>query len=168
MLNENNSDKKLELKTLISFFVAILLMILLLIAFSFIAKKSWNNKLKIQIEKVLEQKYPEKFPNSYQIGESVSINSTIAVSSNMYKIMSNGNFSNQYIVITRVTTYYGPQAAVFTINKYGEVSFEGFACLNSRIKNQLSNSETDITLKFWKKQVEKIYQETINLGGQDE
>ena len=83
MLETVDKSTKDKLKTFLCFIGILILMILILIPFIFLAKNSWNEKLKNQVEIVLENSRNEEYSKSLSIGKPVKINSTIAVSSNM-------------------------------------------------------------------------------------
>lgn len=170
MLETVDKSTKDKLKTFLCFIGILILMILILIPFIFLAKNSWNEKLKNQVEIVLENSRNEEYSKSLSIGKPVKINSTIAVSSNMYKVISVNDSKQRYALITRVTTYYGPQAGVFYFDENKKVSFEGFACLNERVSKQIKNSDNDITIKYWENQASKIFNQVLleNSGDLDE
>ena len=81
--------------------------------------------------------------------------------------MNQNNTVENYALITRITTYYGPQAAVFLFNGDKGISFEGFACLKSRVLKQFENKESDIILNYWTKNAEKIFL-SAGVGREDE
>lgn len=169
MLETIDEITKKRLRIFSLFTATLLVMSLVLTGFTFLAKKSWNKKLRIQIEKVLEQSRPLDFPDKFKMGKPVKINSTAAVSSNIYEVVSSSGKTEYYALITRITTFYGPQAVVFLYDKEQGVSFEGFACLNSRVLKQLENKETDLSVKFWTEQAKKIFENSVyNDGVNDE
>lgn len=163
------SDSKLKLKTCIIFTSVIMVMTLLLIGFSFLAKKKYNYKLKNQVEIVMHNHRPLEFPEKYQIGDQINVKSSIAVSSNMYSVVNSSNKVVRYVLITRVTTFYGPQAAVFLYDKVQGVTFEGFCCVNERLSSQFENPNSDLIIKYWKNQALKIFKSSVDeIGGHNE
>lgn len=153
-----NLDKKTKLKTFILFTVILILMTAILSGFAFLARKNWNNRLAVNVNEVLQTNMPEVFnENGLTVGKAVKINSTIAVSSNVFEIVNSKGSAVKYALITRITTYYGPQAAVFLYDEKEGISFAGFACLNSRVLNQFNNKDSDIILNYWTKNAEKIF-----------
>lgn len=164
MLDDLNKGEKNKLKILGFFSVFLLAIILILSGMIFFAKKNWNQGLAKNVLTVLFETRPDEFANGkYKLGKPIKINSTISVSSNMYEVLSENNDVVKYALITRVTTYYGPLAAVYLYDDFDGVSFEGFACLNGRIKKQLVNRDTDLILKYWNEQAKKIFV-AANLG----
>ena len=155
----DNLDNKTKLKTFIIFTAILILMTLILSGFALLARKNWNNRLVENVEVVLQASRPDEFnEKGLMIGKAVKINSTAAVSSNVYEIVNNNNTVEKYALITRITTYYGPQAGVFLFDKDKGISFEGFACLKSRVLKQFENIDSDIILNYWTKNAEKICQ----------
>lgn len=153
----DNLDTKKQTITFLLFTAIIVVMTLILVGFIFLAKSSWNNRLAVNVYEVLQNSNAEFSQNNLRVGNPVKINSTAAVSSNVYEIIDDNDNVVNYALITRVSTYYGPQAGVFLFNQGSTITFEGFACLNSRVTNQLENRETDIILKHWNKNAEKIF-----------
>lgn len=164
-----NLDKKTKLKTSILFTVILLVLVLILCGASFLAKHNWNSKLAENVMTVLSESRPEEFSDGqYSVGKISPMKSTISVSSNLFTLVRKGH-KDKYALITRMTTYYGPQAAVFLYDESEGVTFEGFACLNSRIEKQIGNKDSDIILNYWIKKAEKIFAaEGITNGGQNE
>ncbi|MBR5934466.1 MAG: hypothetical protein IK002_10825 [Treponema sp.] len=163
------TDSKIRLKTFAFFTCIIMAMSVILILFALFAKKNYTNKLKTQVEIVMHDHRPLEFPEKYRVGEAIQINSSIAVSSSMYAVVTNSSSPVRYVLVTRVTTYYGPQAAVFLYDKKQGVTFEGFCCLNQRIKQQFENPNSDLIIKYWKEQALKIFEASVpELGGYDE
>lgn len=157
---------KKRLRTLLFFTVFLLVMTMILAGFSLLAEKKWNEKLSVQVETVLEESRPLDFPKKYTVAEPVKINSLAAVSSNMYRIVPvSGNGGDLFALITRVTTFYGPQAAVFLYGADHRVSFEGFACLNSRVARYFENKDSDLAVRFWISQAAKIFENSVHSDG---
>lgn len=164
----DNLDNKTKLKTFIIFTAILILMTLILSGFTLLARKNWNNRLAENVEVVLQTSRPDEFKDKgLMVGKVVKINSTAAVSSNVYEIVNQNNTVENYALITRITTYYGPQAAVFLFNDDKGISFEGFACLKSRVLKQFENKESDIILNYWTKNAEKIFL-SAGVGREDE
>ncbi|MBQ0162018.1 MAG: hypothetical protein KBS84_02515 [Treponema sp.] len=164
MFETIDKDTKLKGKTYLVFTSLIIVMALILTGFSLLARKSWNEQLKEQVQTVLEKSRPDDFPSKYTIGKPVKINSSLAVSSNMYKITSSTSNAKKYVLITRVTSYWGPLAAVFLYDKESGVSFEGFALSSERIETQFTNTEADITIKHWTEKAKIIFEQTLDTG----
>lgn len=158
MLEKIDNPTEDKLKSFLYFILIIFLMILILVGFVLLSNNSSSNKLKNQIEFVLENSRSEEYSKSLSIGRPVKINSAIAVSSNVFEVISVKDTLPRYALITRVTTYYGPQAAVFYYDENKEVSFEGFACLNNRVSNQVKINDYDLTLNYWKTKAAKIFE----------
>lgn len=151
-------DNKTKLKTFILFTSILVVMTLLLSGFALLAKKNWNSRLAANVEQVLQTSRPEEFNDKgLSVGNPVKINSTVSVSSNVYEIVDQKNNVEKYALITRITTYYGPQAAVFLFDKTTGITFEGFACIKSRVLKQFDNKDTDIILNYWTNNAEKIF-----------
>ena len=158
MFETMDKNSKTLLKNYLFFIATLFLMALVLTGFSFLGKKNWNNKLKTQVQAVLEKSRPLDFAQKLSVGDVVKINSTIAANSAMYKINRPSSRTEKYALITRVTTYYGPQAAVFLYDTEKGVSFEGFACINSRVEKQFDNLDSELIIKYWKDKAQKIFE----------
>lgn len=168
MLDNLDSVTKNRLKTYSIFTAILLLMILILSGFTYLAKSNWNTKLAENVEDVLKVSRPAEFSEGrLRIGNPVDMNSTISVSSNMYEVVNNFDKVVKHALITRVTTYYGPMAAVYLYDKKDGVTFEGFACLNSRVSAQFINTESDLILNYWKDKAEKIFENAGIIEGAD-
>lgn len=168
MFETIDKDTKLKAKTYFVFTIIIIVMTLILSVFSVLSRKNWNNQLRTQVETVLQKSRPEDFPAKYTVGKPVKIKSSIAVSSNMYEITSSHSSSKKYVLITRVTSYWGPLAGVFLYDKDSGVTFEGFALSSERIEKQFNNTERDITIKYWTEKVRQIFEQTLNEGEKNE
>lgn len=166
MLDNLDAITKNRLKIFSIFTSILVLMILILSGFAFLAKSSWNSKLAVNISEVLFSSRPEEFgEGKLKVGNPVPINSAISVSSNMYEIVNNSGKVSKYALITRVNTYYGPQAAVYLYDQKNGVTFEGFACLNSRVAAQFVNIESDIILNHWIEKAETIFNDALSTKG---
>lgn len=159
MLDNTNETR---LKTFAFFTTILLVMTLVLTGFILLGKQNWNYRLAYNVEEVMKTSRPLDFPEKFAVGKPVKINSGIATSSNLYEIVDlKSNRVTNYALITRVTTYYGPQAAVFFYDDVKGVTFEGFACLHSRIMKQFDNKDSDLVIKFWKQTAEKVFKDSI-------
>ncbi|MBQ0002631.1 MAG: hypothetical protein KBT21_03755 [Treponema sp.] len=164
MLETIDKETKLKVKTYLIFTSLLIVMALLLTSFSLLARKNWNNQLRVHVETVLENSRPEEFPAKYSIGNPVKINSSISVSSNMYEITSKSNKTSKYVLITRITSYWGPLAAVFLYDGNGVVTFEGFVFPSKRIESQFDNAENELSIKYWKNKALVIFEQTLKDG----
>lgn len=165
MFETIDKETKLKVKTYLIFTSLILVMTLILTGFSLLSRKNWDNQLRTQVETVLQNSRPDEFPAKYTVGDAIKINSSIAVSSNMYKITSSSSMSEKYVLITRVTSYWGPLAAVFLYDENHFVTFEGFAFPSKRLEIQFNETENDLTIKYWKNKARNIFEQTLNKGG---
>lgn len=164
MFETIDKDTKLKAKTYFIFTSLIIIMTVILSVFSLLARKNWNDKLREQVEIVLHQSRPDDFPAKYTVSDPVKINSSIAVSSNMYEITSSSSKSKKYVLITRVTSYWGPLAGVFLFDEENGVTFEGFALSSERIEKQFKNSDTDIVVKHWTEKAHQIFNQVLAKG----
>lgn len=124
-----------------------ILTVLFFIMFYFVkvSQKSWNKNLKTNIEITLE----ENEPNTWIVYNPVKINNAFAMSAACFDVRNKKNGENRKAVIIRVQTVYGPLPAVFTVSKDGEVFFEGYSSVHSRVLSLLNSDVTNKKLAYW-------------------
>lgn len=158
---------KRRIQVFSSFTGIAILLALILSGMTLLAKNKAASGLVPAIETVLEKNRPLDFPEKYSIGKNIPVLSSSSVSTSLYEVIDKKGKVVNYVLITRVSTYYGPQAGVFLYDEQKGVSFEGFACLESRVSKQFENKESDIIIKYWKDNAMKIFKESIPVKGAD-
>lgn len=130
----------------------ILVVFCILIYFSFVSKKSWNNNLKTSVERVLE----EYDSNQWNVGKNKEIKNPICMSAACYEARNRRNGELYDAVIIRVETLYGPLAAVFVCDSENNVTFAGYSSLHGRINVLLKNNYSEKQVEYWKDKIPQI------------
>lgn len=155
------AEKKIELlKKYGVFLLIIIVMFFLLIGSILLARNSWKEGLKKQVETVLvEQK------NDYRIGNFVKINSPFSTSCAVYELnKKNSKQNGEYAVIIRLTTLYGQIPAVYLYNEKDEnAEFVRFISLDGTAEKQIQDISKDMQISFWKKRIPSMLK-NINKG----
>ena len=139
--------------------VAVVFMIL--IYFSLVSKKSWNNNLKVSIERVLD----DYDPNNWTVGNNKPIKNPVCLNAACYEARSRRNGELYDAVIIRSATLYGPLAVVFVCDSENNVSFIGYSSLHGRINLLLKNNFSDKQIEYWKLKIPQIIGRTIPKEG---
>lgn len=168
MFETMDKNTKVRIKNFSIFASLIIVLTGILCVLCLIANPNWNNGLRIQVQKTLEKSRPLDYPAKYHVGKAVQIENSSSVSSALFEVNDSKEKFSGYAFITRMTTYYGPQAAVFLYSKNGDISFEGFANLESRVASQIKNSDSDIIIKYWIKKAKTIIEKSIEGGAFNE
>ena len=151
----------MNIKKCLIFLSVIFLCIAFLILPTVFTKKIYVNKLKTNVETVLEKSRPIDFNTKFTVGENIKINSPLSYSTCVYKINS-PSYSVKYVLITRVTNFYGPQCAIFTFDEKQGTLFEGFTNIPSRIENQIYTKNNDLIIKHWTKKANDLFMSIEN------
>ena len=128
-------------------------MIVILLTFTLISRKSWRNGLREEVSQVLE-----KTDSSYTVGEWVKLNTPFTTTASVYKITESGNSSKWlYGIIIRITTMYGPLGAVYVYDlKADTTKFIGFADTASDIAAQIEHNSRFSQIKYWSERIPLI------------
>lgn len=130
--------------------VAVVLMIL--VYFSLVSKKSWNNNLKVSIERVLD----DYDSNQWTVGNSKPIKNPVCMNAACYEARNRRNGELYDAVIIRSATLYGPLAVVFVCDNENNVSFIGYSSLHGRINLLLQNNYSEKQIEYWKNKIPQI------------
>lgn len=117
-----------------------------------LSKKSWQNNLKVCVEKVLE----ENEPNTWNIETFVPIENPLSLSAACYEISNRKTGLKKSAVIIRDTSFYGPVSVVFICDDNNNVHFVGYSSLHGRVQKQLLNKKSDKRLDYWKGKIPEI------------
>lgn len=129
------------------------------------SEKKWRNGLWYDVNAVLN----EKFPDVWSVGRYVELMSPIAQNMACYEIVNRQNRNNEnYAIILRVDTLYGPLLPVFMYDKTSVVSFVGYANLHGRIAQRLVANKNDARILYWENRIPKIIEKALdyNNGGE--
>lgn len=117
-----------------------------------LSRKSWQNNLKVCVEKVLEENYPD----TWNVGQFVFINNPLSLSAACYEISNKKTGGKSSAVIIRDTSFYGPVSVVFICDENLNVEFAGYSSLHGRIEQQLLNKKSDKRLEYWQNKIPEI------------
>ncbi|MBO5137315.1 MAG: hypothetical protein J6B81_02305 [Spirochaetaceae bacterium] len=141
------------------FFLSIVVLLFLFVfLLTFFAADNWNEGLKEQLTKVLE----ESFPQEYIVSDMVSLPggfSTLAVAYELQSAQENKPLEQrEFCMIVRVSTLFGPMAAVY---KYSNNVAEFISVINIQAdcpkENVIINSIHDsFQIKFWLNRIPNI------------
>ena len=124
----------------------------ILIYFSLVSKKSWNNNLKVSIERVLD----DYDPNQWTVGNYKPIKNPVCLNAACYEARSRRNGELYDAIIIRSATLYGPLAVVFVCDSDNEVTFIGYSSLHGRINLLLQKNYSEKQIEYWKNKVPQI------------
>lgn len=134
-------------------FLSILVVLIALLIYSVIfARGPWQKHLKTQIENVLM----ENDGDNWSVGEYINIDNPFTLNAACFQARYKKTGETMNVIILRTQTFYGPVAAVFSIDKNNNVNFIGYSSLHGRVATQLLNSRADKRLDYWKKKIPEI------------
>lgn len=164
MLDNYSKPPKLQIKTFLIFLGTVVVMLGILIGMTLASKNSWKNGLSQAVNNVLEKTDDAELAQLKAMFY-VDIPSNLANSSACFKLAEEKNSKKEtgkYAVITRVTTYYGPQAAVFIFDMGSrKTTFVGFAELDGCIAKACGETERDTIIRYWSKKITFLFDEYI-------
>lgn len=137
-----------------AFFILILLVVFgILFYFVFTAKKAWNKNLAVTVQRVLDE--TEK--GRYTVENAVYVNKPLTVNCAAFELTDSVTNNEDFVVLIRIITYYGPIPAVYIYDKTTETTeFIGYSSLHGRIKTQLMNSKSDRRREYWQNRIPEI------------
>lgn len=131
-------------------FLAVITVIFGILIYSIIlSKKSWNNNLRIAVEKVLD----EQDPNQWTIGNNRPIKNPLSLTSACYEVRNRRTGEIFNAVIIRVETFYGPLPAVYICDSENNVTFIGYSSLHGRIEKIIKSNSGDKRIEYWQKKI---------------
>lgn len=131
-------------------FLAVVFGLLVYVTLS--SRKSWNNNLKVAVEKVLD----DVNPNQWSVGNNVPIKNPMKMNASCYEARNIKDGTLQKAVILRTATLYGPQAAVFLYDDNNVVTFVGYSSLHGRINEEINYALNDKRIEYWQKKLPEI------------
>ena len=150
-MDTENSSKKL-LKQYGIFAGIIIGLFALLTCVILLSENKWQNGLKEEISRVLE----EEAPGEWIVGEYIEINAPVALSSACFQVRRKDNGAKKYALIVRIETIYGPLPAVFLYNDKSVAQFIGIAGLHGRVRKVIGNGKNDAKINYWIKRIPDI------------
>ena len=135
-------------------FLLFLFMFFVIFGFSFLCGIVQKNNYKKCINKTLETYYEANSKN--KMFAAAFVNPSFFPSNNLviYKLedsKSSANSENQYVILVRIATVYGPLPVLFIYNKsINEVVYVDIMTLNSSSKNRILSSLSTTQIALWK------------------
>ena len=120
----------------------------LLLSLVLLSRNSWNNGLRLTVAKTLS----EETGTVYTVSPAINLNSTLETECAVFSIAPRGltDDASHYAAIVRLTTLYGPLAAVYTYNtEAASADFLAYAELHSKAKNQIVTSTQNTVIDYW-------------------
>lgn len=158
------ADNKLSSKEFFrvyGIFISILLFFFMVI-FGFIKlnSKHYDKKIAESIQMVLDEKQPDK----WKVASKIKIPTGLSNSAGLYQLVSMDSAEKYWVLIVRISTYYGPMPAIFTYNKNLGTEFVGYAALKGRVRTILEENQNDTRLTYWISKVPEIIASTEATG----
>ncbi|MBQ5491830.1 MAG: hypothetical protein IIT68_07225 [Treponema sp.] len=148
-------ERNNQLKTAGITFGIMVVTLALLLCFTLLAHNSWNRGLRSVVSKTLS----EQTGTVYTVSQALDLNSTLETECAVFTIAPRGftDDGSRYAVIVRVTTLYGPLAAVYTYTAgAASAEFLTYAELHSKAKPQIIQTTQDTVLDYWAQKIPGI------------
>ena len=127
--------------------LAVLFGILLL--FTLVAKKSWNEGLGRNIQAVLDA-----HELSYLVDKKDTIDSPFATSCASYSLLIDGKATQKHAVMLRVATIYGPIPCVFLYDELsGSAEFVDFSSVSGKASEAIASVSIKSQISYWSKRI---------------
>jgi hypothetical protein len=136
-------------------FAAILLVLFgITLLFTIIARKSWNNGLREQVQLTLNKNQL----SDCIVGKEIPLDSAIITSCNAFDVSVKGkkNSDTQKAVIIKITTMYGPMPAVYLYDNGTEAKFIDFASFEGKAVKQIKDMSLNSQIAYWGKRIPSI------------
>ncbi|MBO6132206.1 MAG: hypothetical protein J6P28_09620 [Treponema sp.] len=151
-----NADLERYKKQLVKFGIFSLILVAcmaFLILFSLIARNSWQQGLRGQVQECFAS-----HGKKVSVHEGDKLRSVFSVSAASFKV--DGLEKDCHAVIIRITTLYGPVAALYTCtdDEFHEVQFVDFLKLSPKVSQAVKNSSLNSQIAYWEKAIPKIVQ----------
>lgn len=144
-----------QLKTAGITFGIMVVTLALLTCFTLLAHNSWKNGLRNIVAKTLS----EQTGTVYTVSSALDLNSTLETECAVFTITPRGftDDGSHFAAIVRVTTLYGPLAAVYTYNAgAASAEFLTYAELHSKTKYQITEATQNTVLDYWSQKIPGI------------
>lgn len=129
----------------------VIVIIGILIPMTFLSNGSWTKGLRVSVENVLNET-----DSDWIVNDNIEITSPMTTNAAAYKVFNSKTKEEAEAVILRITTLYGPQAAVFVYHQDETVTFQGYSSLHGRIAKQISQRGFDKRVDYWQQKVPEI------------
>lgn len=170
-LNEDNQTEKqpkwYQNKQLRDYGIFLLILIVLISVISLFIltnRNSWNKGLSEQIKTVLEK---NDYRNVTVNKTPVEIKTPLSTSCAAYKVNYSNAPENETAVIVRITTLYGPVAAVYLYHESSLIDFVDFTSSDRVTEKQNKEISKNMQIDYWKKRIAVLLTESTekNEGG---
>jgi len=148
-----------------SIFLGIIVLVMGILIYSIVlSHKSWDNNLKISVERVLD----DYEPNQWSVLAVKKIKNPLSMSAACYEARSRKTGQLYDLVIVRIETFYGPVPALYLCDSENNVTFIGFSSLHGRIEKILKSSSTDKRIEFWRKKIPYLLDKDIKVQKEED
>ncbi len=160
-----NADLERYKKQLVKFGIFSLILtacMAFLILFSLMARNSWQQGLRVQVQNCFESQ-----GKKVSVYEGDKIRSVFSVSAASFKV--EGLEKDCHAVIIRITTIYGPVAALYTCtdDEFHEVQFVDFLKLSPKVSQAVKNLSVNSQIAYWEKAIPKIVQSGLEASNEN-
>lgn len=143
-----------QLKDYGIFILILIVLFALLAAFTLLNRNAWNKGLREEVKNVL-------IKNGYKeikiADENIKINSPFSTSSAAFYFTSSElKKENAIAIILKVTTFYGPVAAVYVYEQKDSVKFIDFINCPSHIGKQNKDISKNMQIAYWQKRIPSL------------
>lgn len=169
-MSENNENKPVESQSKwytnkqlkdFGFFLLILLVLLSVNSLMIIAnRKTWNRGLSEQIKTVLERNGRQ---NVMVEKNPLTINSPLTTSCAAFSVQYEDCPQNEKAVIIKVSTLFGPVAAVYLCHENNIVEFIDLTSSDRITEKQNINISKNMQIDYWKKRIPVILQNDMKI-----
>ena len=137
----------------------IMLFFLLLSLFIALARKNWERGLKIAVDSVLEE-------SGARAGKMIRLDEALSSSAALFELEEkNTALKNNFVLIVRDTTSWGPLPAVF-VYREGRASFLGMAYMKNSISRAWAPGIRDRQTDYWQKKASVIFEDAAKKSGE--
>lgn len=134
----------------------ILIMFGVLVLFTITSRKSVDNGIKEQVQKVLDD-----CDLDFNVGDSIDIEATISYSMRAYRLVSLDGKCDSIAVIMRCPTMFGAQAALFIYNvSTSSAYFIDFANISGMAKKVIVDATMKSQIEYWVVKIPQIFSKT--------
>lgn len=128
----------------------------ILVVSAFFANRSWKKGLMAEVQAVLEKNESDFIPYEY-----VRVKSNLTVGIAVFRC-KNSKGTQRYGVISRVSTLYGPMAAVYLYSDNSpSADFVDFVLLEGSVHDRVSDASIHSQIDYWGKKIPHVVKNQI-------
>ncbi len=128
-------------------------MFLILFTITLLARKSWNQGLKVSVQETLDRQDDGRF----QVEEPILLKSASATATAIYKV-SDAKFpqADTFALIVRLPTIAGPQPAVFLYSQKDGAKFYAYAIENGKAHALFDPKVYAASVGYWEERLPRL------------